>query len=292
MELAEFKKMEITIVGLGLIGGSYAAALRKLQPKKIWAIDINQKVLEQAKKAGVIDGGFKAGKAALKRSELVIVCLYPSLTVSFIKENLKYFKQGAIITDTAGIKSKVVQEIKLILRDDLDYVGGHPLAGKESGGFENASADIFIGANYLLTPDRNNKQASLQLLEKIIKGIGCRPPIFLNYEEHDRIIALTSQLPHVIAAALVSSSQAETTANYIGGSFRDATRVAKMNADLWSELLLENKENILTQIDIFMDNITTIQRAIQREDNSTLKAILEKACKSRDVIEHKKGDFI
>lgn len=282
-DFIDFTKLEITVVGLGLIGGSIAMALRKCSPKKIWAVDIDKDTLHQAWEQGIIDGGFTDGSEPLKKSDLVIISLYPDRTIGFVKEHMEDFKENAIITDTAGIKKKVIGEIWAFLREDLDFVGGHPLAGREGSGFCQASADIFQGANYLLTPAQSNKKESLGFVEKMIKTIGCKDPIYMKPEEHDRIIALTSQLPHVIAASLVNCSLLEDTGALIGGSFRDATRVARMNVDLWTELLLENRENILTQMEVFIDNITSMKQMLVNEDRDCLDELLRKANDRRET---------
>ncbi len=281
MEEPDFRNMEITIVGLGLIGGSMALALRKTNPRKIWAIDIDQTILKEACVGGIIDGGCSDGADILKRSDLVVICIYPGLAVQFIKENMANFKAGAVITDTGGIKEIIVREIREVLREDLDFVGGHPLAGKECSGFAHASADLLAGANYLVTPVDKNKKESIALVERMICSIGCQKPIYMSPEKHDEIIALTSQLPHLIATALMNSSAYHDTDKLIGGSFRDATRVAKMNVRLWSELLVENKENVLTQIDIFMDNITKIKDALSQGDDDSLIQQLNKGNQAR-----------
>ena len=277
----DFRELEITVVGLGLIGGSLAKAISKLSPKKLWAVDIDKDVLALAESTGVIDKGFLEGTTPLQRSDLVIICVYPELTSKFIKDNMDNYRPGAVITDTAGIKSKLLNEIQMFLRDDLDFVGGHPLAGKESSGFAHASADIFLGANYLITPVEKNREESLLLVEKVIKAIGCRQPVRMKAEEHDKIIALTSQLPHVIAAALMNCSESDDTGLFIGGSFKDATRVAQINIHLWSELLMENRENVLTQIELFIDNIDKIKQTLQDKDTPSLEEILRKAGKAR-----------
>lgn len=277
----DFRKIEITIVGLGLIGGSFAKAIRKLNPKRLWGVDLNPDVLKKAKDEGVIDGGFTEGTKPLSSSDLVIISLYPAQTICFMKQYINDFKQGALITDTAGVKKKVIEEIGRFLREDLDFVGGHPLAGKESSGYDHGSAEIFCSANYLLTPVKANKKESLVLLEKMIRSIGCKKPIQMSPEEHDQIIALTSQLPHVIAASLINSNQYPDIENLIGGSFRDATRVAKMNVDLWSELLLVNKINVLKQIEIFTDNMTKIKLAIENNDSVSLRELLAKPDENR-----------
>lgn len=282
MDEPDFKDLEVTIVGLGLIGGSYALALKKINPKKIWAIDIDRSILELAENRNIIDGGFIDGSQVLGRSDLVVICLYPELAVNFVQENMAYFKPGSVLTDTAGIKKKVIADIRAVLRSDLDFVGGHPLAGKECSGFTHASSDIFMNANYLLTPVPSNKKESLILIEKMIRVLGCRDPIYMEADKHDEIIALTSQLPHLIAAALMNSSGWDNTGDLVGGSFRDATRVAKMNVRLWSELLLENKENILQQIERFVDNITKLKEALYNDDCTTLLDLLGKASTARD----------
>jgi len=276
----DLKGLQITIVGLGLMGGSYAMALRRLNPLKIWAMDIDRAVLQKAEKEGIIDGGFSQGKGPLPGSDVVLICLYPRETVRFVRENMAYFKKGALLTDSAGLKEEVIREVKTFLRPDLDFVGGHPLAGREGSGFSRASADIFKKANYLLTPVAGNRAQSLNLLKQMIKGIGSRP-IEISPAEHDAIIALTSHLPHVLAAALMNSSP-EAIRDFTGGSFRDATRVADMNARLWSELFLANKKNVLTQIKIFEDNINKIKNALQEADGASLQKLLETAAAARE----------
>jgi len=280
----DFNNMEITVVGLGLIGGSMAKALAKLKPRKIWAIDKDEQVLREAQQLGIIERGFTTGNVPLKSSDLVILALYPGATINFVKQYLKDFKPGALLTDTAGIKQKVVCAVHNFLRPDLDFIGGHPLAGKEHSGFAYSAAEIFDGANYILTPVARNKEENVELLKALLKKIGCQEPVQMSPQEHDKIIALTSQLPHVIAASLINSNQMANIKHLCGGSFRDATRVAPMNVRLWSELLLENKQNVLTQIDAFVDNITRIKEAIANENRPALTEILDRAGKSAKLL--------
>ena len=278
-----FQNLVITVVGLGLIGGSMAMALKKLGPRKIWGVDIDREVLRKAEKTKVIDGGFTEGASVLPTSDLVIICLYPSEIGGFIRKNMPFFKPNAVLTDIGGLKQSIISEIRHCLRPDLDFVGGHPLAGREGSGFAQATAEIWQGANYILTPAGARKESVL-LLEKMIKGLGCHAVIYMDPEEHDRIIALTSHLPHVVAAALMTSNYLANPEKFIGGSFRDATRVAVMNVNLWSELLLENKDNVLRQIDIFLHKISKIKQALQKQDATALKHILEKANASRRLL--------
>jgi prephenate dehydrogenase len=174
-----------------------------------------------------------------------------------------------------------MDEIQTFLREDLDFIGGHPLAGKECSGFAHASSDIFGRANYIITPVPNNRKESLDLVEKMVLGIGCREPIYMSPGRHDEIIALTSQLPHIIAAALINSSEYENTGSLVGGSFKDATRVARMNVPLWSELFLENRENVLNQIDRFLDHMTSLKMSILQQDQDALNKLLNRANSAR-----------
>lgn len=279
-EEAPFRNMEIAVIGLGLIGGSLAMALKKLNPKKIWGVDIDPGVLKKAEELKVIDRGFIDGAAVLPDSDLVIACLPPAETVNFVRQHMACFKPKALLTDICGLKQRIVSEIKLCLRPDLDFVGGHPLAGREGSGFDQASAEIFQGANYILTPV-GARQENVELLVSLVKGIGCKTVIYMDPEEHDRIIALTSHLPHIIAAALMNSNSLARAGKFVGGSFRDATRVADMNVDLWKELLLDNKDNILPQLDIFTENLNKIKRALQEANAGALQELLQQASESR-----------
>ncbi|OEF99346.1 prephenate dehydrogenase [Vulcanibacillus modesticaldus] len=281
MEISELK---ITIVGLGLIGGSFSMALRELKPKKLWAVDINQDVLKMAETQGIIDRGFLKPNIPLKNSDVVIISLYPEQTVNFIKNNLNNFKRGAVITDTTGIKDKILTEINNFIRDDLEFIGGHPMAGKEAMGFEFASAEIFKGANYILTPTDKNKEENIKLIEKIVMGIGCKNLIKISPKKHDEIIAYTSQMPHILALALVNSNHIDGLGLFVGDSFRAITRVANINARLWAELLIKNKDNILGQIKSFEDSLINIKKSVMEMDSDGLRRIFEKGSDMRDIL--------
>ncbi len=274
----------VTIVGLGLIGGSFAMALNELKPKNLWAIDIDECAIKTAKSLGIIDKGYLEPEIPLKNSDIVIICLYPESTINFVKDNINYFKSGALITDTAGIKSKIIEKINSFLRKDLDFIGGHPMAGRESKGIGLASKDIFTDANYIITPTDKNKKENIEILENIIRGIGCKNIVKVNSKKHDEIIAFTSQLPHVIASALVNSDIDKNTNLFIGGSFKDATRVANMNTQLWLEILMDNSNNIVETINIFEKNLSMIKGAIMNEDIDSLESIFEKGRFRREEI--------
>lgn len=268
----------ITIVGLGLIGGSFAMALKQLNPKNLWGVDTDNDVIQTAEGMKIIDKGFSEAEIPLKSSDIVIIALYPNQTEQFIKDNIQNFKTGAIITDTSGIKEQIVKKVNSFIPDHLDFIGGHPMAGKEHKGFNHASKDIFIGANYILTPLEKNKSQNICILESIITQIGFKNIVKIDPGLHDQIIAFTSQLPHIIAVSLVNSNILDVkTSSFIGGSFKDATRVAQINSQLWLELFSSNTENIINVIETFEENIKVIKNALLENNQFLLKSEMQKA---------------
>jgi len=276
--LESISNLNITIVGIGLIGGSFAKAIReKIKINKLWAIDINIDTINDAVSNGVIDNGFTNPKFPLENSDIVILCTYPNATINFLKDNMKFFKPNALITDAIGMKNKIVSEISGILRNDLEFIGGHPMSGKESIGYNSSSADIFENAQYILTPNKNVSASSLELLKQIITGIGFTKIIEMSPQTHDEKVAFTSQLPHIIACTLMNNSRLDGNLLCIGGSFKDATRVADINSELWSELIFENKDNILNEINNFIADIKTICDIIKTDDKNSLMSFLNKS---------------
>lgn len=277
--------LNITIIGLGLIGGSYAMAIKKrLNPKNLWAVDINKESLSVAEKDGIITEGFIEPHVPLKESDIVIISLYPHLTTRFIKDNIEFFKKNCIITDTSGVKEKIVEEINDFIREDLDFIGGHPMAGKEGSGFNIASEKIFEGANYIITPSKRNLSENVEKLRELIFKIGFKNIIEINPKEHDKVIAFTSHLPHIIASLLVNNSILDNHEFCVGGSFIDATRVAKINSELWSELLLSNSSNVVEQLISFEKDIDMMKNIILNNDKENLKKIFEKGKNRRELL--------
>lgn len=268
----------ITIVGLGLIGGSYAKAIRELKPKNLWAVDIDKTVLDVAEEQGVIDRGYTNAVEPLKQSDIVIICIYPGYISKFIKDNIANFKTGTIITDTGGIKSQIVNEINSFIPDSLDFIGGHPMAGKEDKGFKYASKNMFKGANYIITPVLKNKYKNIEIISSLAKKMGCKNVIKISPEKHDEVIAYTSQLMHVIAVSLVNSDVLDIdTKLFCGGSYRDMTRVANINSELWAELFTSNSENLVKVIEKFEENIKIMKNAIKTNDTLALNEKFENA---------------
>lgn len=278
------EKMNVTIVGIGLIGGSLAMAIKELNPQNLWAVDNNDRVRELVTASGVADEVFADPAVPLGKSDLVIVCLYPQAMANFMEKYNDNFKPGALITDVAGIKTSVLAKINSFLRSDIDFVGGHPMAGKEVWGFSNASTDIFIGANYILTPTSKNKQQNISFLEKLFGDIGFASVTSISPDYHDEIVALTSQLPHVISVSMANCIYTDEISKFVGGSFRDYTRVALINSELWAELFMVNKDKLLQQIDLFQSNMDKIKEAIVGQDKKRLQEIMEEGARKREVL--------
>ncbi len=269
------EELTVTVVGLGVIGAAFAQSFRKIGIKTIYGIDIDEETIKKAEEKNMINKGFLETREPLQKSDLVIITLYPNIVKSFFVNNIKNFKENVIITDVIGIKGKIIKEIKPIIEKsekNIDFVFGHPMAGREKRGIDFADSKVFQNANYILIKDEKNKKENLELLSEIIKKMGFKSVSFLTAEEHDEIIAFTSQLTHAIAVSLVNSdNQKYDTNRFIGDSYRDLTRIAKINEDLWSELFLGNKENLLKMIEQFENELDIIKEALKNNDIGTLK---------------------
>lgn len=277
--------MKIVVVGLGVIGGSFTMALKKAGFTDVYGIDINEESLEKAKEQGLIKEGFTSGEQIVKDADLIIISLYPRLVKQFILDNKNNFKDGAVITDATGIKKLFIQDVVDILPPNIDFVFGHPMAGREKKGIDFASADVFNGANYIITPVERNKPENLDLIENLVYKLGFNRVRRITPEYHDEMIGYTSQLPHTLAVALVNSDvEGRETGSFIGDSYRDLTRIANINEDLWSELFLGNKENLLTSIENFEIELDKIKNAIKEDDKETLKKLFIKSTNRREKL--------
>ncbi|MBU5336713.1 prephenate dehydrogenase [Intestinibacter bartlettii] len=274
--------MNITIVGLGVIGGSFAMAFKEAGFEDVYAVDLNQESIAKAKNMGIIKDGSDRAKEFLEISDLVIICIYPRIIKNFMVENRDNFKDGAIVTDVAGIKGTLIKELDDIIPDNIDFIFGHPMAGRENKGIDHATAQCYKGANYLLIDTERNDDDNVLLLQSIIYKLGFKRIIRISSDFHDQIIAFTSHLPHVMAVSLINSDvEARNTEIYMGGSYRDATRVADINEDLWTELFLGNRENLLEVIDDFMAEMSRFREDLAKGDRVALNKRLKRATKRR-----------
>lgn len=277
--------MKIVIVGLGVIGGSFAMALNEVGYKDVFGIDTNPETIKKAEELGIIKKGSPNGEDFLKEADLVIISIYPKMVKTFVENNKDNFKDGAIITDATGIKGMFINEIIKILPENVDFVFGHPMAGREKRGIDFASSKVFKHANYIITPIERNKEENIKLIENLAYEIGFKRVRRITPEFHDEMIGFTSQLPHAMAVALINSDEeGRDTGSFIGDSYRDLTRIANINEDLWSELFLGNKENLLKAINNFELQLDLIKKAVYDNDKEALKQYFIKSTKRREKL--------
>lgn len=263
-------KSNILIVGLGLIGGSYAKALKRLG-YHISAIDKDEETIEYALKEKIIDeGSVTIDENIISSADAVIFALYPDVFKKWICDNQKYFKPGALITDVTGVKSCVVYDIQNILRDDAEFIAAHPMAGREVYGVKNSDDAIFRGANYIVTPTDKNTEGAVEWCKTLGRILGFANISVLSPEEHDKIIGFVSQLTHVIAVSLMTCNDNTDLVSYTGDSFRDLTRIARINENMWSELFMLNKDVLLEQMDIFINEFKLIRNMLNTGDKEAL----------------------
>jgi prephenate dehydrogenase len=266
----------VGIAGLGLMGGAIAMALRNILPAgngtgRLLACDTDVEVLAAARAAGVIDEGFTAAEPMLKDCDLVFLCLNPSTLLRFMKDHMAAFRSGTLITDIAGIKGGISAAMEKNLRRDLDFIPGHPMAGSERGGFANAGHCDFRGKNYILTPLKRNRPENLDYLKALIYRLGFGRVTCTGAEEHDRKIAFTSQLCHVIAAALVDCEADTGITRFGGGSFEDLTRIAMLNVPMWTELFRENRVELMRRIEQFEGSLNALKQLIAEGSGENLE---------------------
>lgn len=264
--------MNITVVGLGLIGGSFCKAISNKTDNKVFGIDINKSVINSAKSCGAI-----CDEASdVSESDIVIVALYPEQTINFINNNINVFKRGSIVIDTCGVKRAISQGISEDLsKNEVTFIGAHPMAGKEFSGFDFSEADLFLKSSLILTPDENVPEEKLSLVRNLGYQLGFRTVIITSEEEHDRIIAYTSQLAHIVSSAYIKSSTAQCQSGYSAGSFKDLTRVAYLNEDMWTSLFMINKDNLVTEIDTIIKNLVDYRNALQDNNSKELNDLLK-----------------
>ena len=260
------KDMNILIVGLGLLGGSYAEALTK-KGFKVNAITRSQESIDYAIENGLInEGTIEIDPEIISKADLIVFALYPKVFVKWLEDNQKYIKSGAVITDVTGVKSCIVYDIQKMLRDDVEFIAAHPMAGREVYGVQNATSKIFKKANYIVVPTSKNTASAIELCRDLGKTLGFKDVSELSPEMHDEMIAYLSQLTHCIAVSLMCCNDFRGLENYTGDSFRDLTRIAKINENMWSELFLLNREPLLREMDKFRRSFNELYEKLENGD--------------------------
>ncbi|MGN0477304.1 MAG: prephenate dehydrogenase [Ruminococcus sp.] len=274
--------MKVAVVGLGIIGGSYCKAIKKYTDHYVIGINRSPLPLEKAYDCGAID---KIGTPDdLGDADLVILGVYPGAAVQFIENNGDKIKKGAIVTDTSGIKTEICKDLTdLSHRYGFTFVGVHPMAGKEKNGFDVSDADLYKGASCIVIPcDANDEE--VKIVSDFNLSLGFGGIKISTPEEHDRMISFTSQLPHILACAYVLSPNCMNHKGFSAGSYRDVSRVANINAELWSELFLDNKEPLLKELETLINNIKSMEEAISNDDKEKLMALLNKGHQIKEAL--------
>jgi prephenate dehydrogenase len=279
--------VKFLIVGLGLIGGSYAQALTDMG-YEVGAITRSQSSIDYAIEKGLISHGTtEVTREYVSKFDVVVFALYPKVFIEWIEKYQSYFKTGALLTDVTGVKSPIVYKIQEMLRDDVEFVGAHPMAGKEVYGVENADKSIFNKANYIVTPTEKNTRNAIETTKQIGRLLGFKTVSELSPEKHDEMIGFLSQLTHCIAVSLMDCKESERLVDYTGDSFRDLTRIAKINDAMWSELFLLNKGELISQMDLFMSKFKELRDALENEDTEKMREMMRISTERRKYFDKK-----
>ena len=266
--------MNVGIVGLGLIGGSMAKSIKSRTANTVWGIDLDAETMTMARMCGAIDAPLTDSN--LPQCDLILVAIRPGAAVEWVRQNADHITSSAILVDLCGVKRTVVAGIAPIAEQHgFAYIGGHPMAGRERSGFTAATEDLYVGASMILTPDSRTDMALLEKLKHFFLDVGFASLTFSDPEEHDRIIAYTSQLAHIVSSAYVKSPEAQRRRGFSAGSFRDMTRVARLDEDMWTELMLADADYLTKELGILIDNIAAYRDALERRDAQKLRSLLK-----------------
>lgn len=266
--------MTALIIGLGLIGGSIAKTLKKNSDWTVLGYDINESVVNDAVSVGAIDGAWCLGESS--NADITVLCMSPSNTVGFLKDNAKYLLKGSVVTDVCGIKQSITNECSAICKEyGLLFIGGHPMAGKERSGFKNSDKNLFNRASYILTPTEETDPKAIEVAKLYVAALKAAKITVTTPENHDKMIAFTSQLPHIIAGAYVKSPSCLERRGFSAGSFKDVSRVATVDENLWSELFLQNKDMLIPEIECLIEKLNQYKVALDNNDVDNLKSIIK-----------------
>ena len=260
----DIKDKNILVVGLGVVGGSYAMALTAAGYKNVYAVNRSEASLKKAVQAGIVKGGSVNIEDFAAKADIAVIAVYPTGAEECARKLGALMKKGSLVTDVLGIKRYYSEKISAVLPDYIDYVPAHPMAGREKRGLDYASADVLKGANFIITPITRSTPGGIDAVKTLACDMGFGKIRTLTPEEHDRVIAYTSQLPPALAVSLINSDEEDSgTGDFIGDSFRDLTRIAEINADLWQELFIGNGENLIAAIDMFTAQLSAIRQAVE-----------------------------
>ena len=266
--------MNVGIVGLGLIGGSMAKSIKARTAHTVWGADLDKETMSLARMSGAIDGPLTGEN--LGRCSLILIAICPGAAIRWVQEHAGEISKSAILVDLCGVKRVVVEALAPIAEEHgFAYIGGHPMAGRERGGFTASSEDLYVGASMILTPDKRTDMQLLETLKDFFLDVGFAGLTFSDPEEHDRIIAYTSQLAHITSSAYVKSPEAQRRRGFSAGSFQDMTRVARLDEDMWTELFLDDADYLVRELDILIENLTAYANALKSGDAERVRVLLK-----------------
>ncbi|MBE6677577.1 MAG: 3-deoxy-7-phosphoheptulonate synthase [Ruminococcaceae bacterium] len=286
------KDTKILIVGLGVMGGGYAKALTD-KGYSVAGITRSQKTLDYALAHGIVSKGAAFPDSALiSEAELIVIALYPQAAIDWVAEHGKHIRKGALVTDVTGVKVGVVEKMQALMPEGVEYISAHPMAGRESSGIEYSDPRVFLGANYIVTPTEKNSEEAIELCADLGRVLGFGRISVLPPEKHDSMIAFLSQLTHCIAVTLMTCNQSEGMERYSGDSFRDLTRIAKINDRMWSELFLANKTPLLKEMDCFMEEFKRLRTMIAEGNTEDMRAMMRLSTERRTKFDKPKSHII
>ena len=283
------KGTNILIVGLGLLGGSYAMALTK-KGYRVSALTRSQSSIDFALEQGIISEG-KTGvdPEIIAKADLIVFSVYPRVLIEWMEENHELIKPGTILTDVTGVKGYTVYRVQQLLPDGAEFISAHPMAGRECLGVQNATDEIFKNANYLVVPTEANTEEAILLCEDLGRELGFARISRISVDKHDEMIAFLSQLTHAIAVTLMCCNDSPELVNYTGDSFRDLTRIAKIDDGMWNELFMCNRDELSRQMDIFSETFEKMRRALKEGDTTTMRQMMRTSTERRKLFDKPKN---
>jgi prephenate dehydrogenase len=266
--------MKVGIVGLGLIGGSMAKSTKARTAHTVYGGDLDPETMTMARMCGAIDAALTDEN--LPQCDLILVAIRPGAAIQWVRDHADKIAKSAILVDLCGVKRVVVEAITPIAQQyGFAYIGGHPMAGTERGGFTSSTDSLYVGASMILTPDKRTDMQLLETLKAFFLDIGFANLTFSDPEEHDRIIAYTSQLAHIASSAYIKSPESQRRRGFSAGSFRDMTRVARLDEDMWTELFLDDADYLTRELDVLIQNLQDYAQALRAKDVDKLRALLK-----------------
>lgn len=282
------QQTKILIVGLGLLGGSYALALKKQGFTDVTGLDCSRASVEYALEKGMIRAGsWEIDQVLISQAELIVFALYPAVLLEWVKAHGHLISSGTVVTDVTGVKSCIVEPLQASLPQGVEFIAAHPMAGREVSGIQAADEKIFQGANYIVVSTPSNTPSAIELCEDLGRALGFARISRLSPQEHDEMIAFLSQLTHCVAVSLMCVTEDERLVDYTGDSFRDLTRIARINDQMWSELFLLNKDALLRQMDAFLEQVTTMRNCLAVSDGEGLRNMMRTSTQRRAKFDKK-----